>query len=205
MFLVLLLCFISLPAIAKNTILIIGDSLSAAYGMQREQAWPALLQKKLQENNYHYTVVNASVSGDTTSNGLARLPAALANYHPDITIIELGGNDGLRGIPLNVIEKNLNAMVEAALAANSSVLILGVRLPPNYGPAYTSGFQEIFTRVAAANHVAVVPVMLQHIDENLHLFQKDGIHPTAKAQPIILSNIWTNLHQMLKERHAESS
>src|SRR3990167_8185388 len=151
--LILLLSLATLPAIAKNSILVVGDSLSAAYGMQERQGWVALLQQRLQENHSHYQVINASVSGDTTSNGLARLPAALLKHHPVITIIALGGNDGLRGVPLAVIEKNLDKMIEAALDANSKVLLLSVRLPLNYGPAYTDGFQKIFADLAAKNNI----------------------------------------------------
>lgn len=194
--LILLLSAVTLPAIAENTILVIGDSLSAAHGMSSEQGWVALLAKRLQDNHYHYQLVNASVSGDTTSNGLARLPAALQKHHPVITIIALGGNDGLRGVSLAVIEKNLDKMIEAALDANSKVLLLSVRLPLNYGPAYNDGFQKIFTDLAEKNNVKTV-MMLQNIDENKKLFQADGIHPTAEAQQVILANIWPALQPLL--------
>ncbi len=186
--LILLLSAVTLPAIAENTILVIGDSLSAAYGMRSEQGWVALLASRLQENHYHYQLINDSISGDTTSNGLARLPAALEKHHPVITIIALGGNDGLRGIPLMAIEKNLGKMIDAALNAGSKVLLLSVRLPPNYGPAYTDGFQKIFTDLAAKDDVKTV-MMLSNVDENKKFFQADGIHPTADAQPLVLDNI----------------
>lgn len=195
--LILLLSSATLPAIAKNTILVIGDSLSAAYGMSKEQGWAALLQQRLEENHYPYDVINASVSGDTTSNGLAQLPAALEKYHPEITIIALGGNDGLRGLPLTVIEKNLGKMTALAKDAGSKVLLLGVRLPPNYGPAYTTAFQQVYMSVADEHGVSVVPVMLKNMDEKRDLFQSDGIHPKPEAQPIILDNIWATLKPLL--------
>lgn len=195
--LILLLSSATLPAIAKNTILVIGDSLSASYGMTKEQGWVALLQQRLEENHYQYDVINASVSGDTTSNGLAQLPAALVKYHPSITIIALGGNDGLRGLPLTIIEKNLGKMVTLAKDAGSKVLLLGVRLPPNYGPAYTNAFQQVYVNVADEHGVSVVTVMLKNMDEKRDLFQSDGIHPKPEAQPIILNNIWPALKPLL--------
>lgn len=195
--LILLLSSATLPAIAKNTILVVGDSLSAAYGMSKEQGWVALLQQRLEENHYQYDVINASVSGDTTSNGLAQLPAALEKYHPEITIIALGGNDGLRGLPLTVIEKNLGKMAALAKDAGSKVLLLGVRLPPNYGPAYTTAFQRVYINVADEHGVSSVPVMLKNMDEKRDLFQSDGIHPKPEAQPIILDNIWPILKPLL--------
>lgn len=195
--LILLLSAVTLPAIAENTILVVGDSLSAAYGIQSGQGWVALLTRRLQDNHYGYQVINDSISGDTTSNGLSRLPAALGKYHPVITIIALGGNDGLRGIALPVIEKNLGKMIEASVNAGSKVLLLSVRLPPNYGPAYTAGFEKIFTDLAADHDVTTV-MMLRNIDENKKLFQADGIHPKAEAQPLILDNIWPSLEAILR-------
>ena len=177
----------------------VGDSLSAAYGMQERQGWVALLQQRLQENHSHYQVINASVSGDTTSNGLARLPAALEKYHPAITIIALGGNDGLRGLPTPLIEKNLTKMIALVKAADSQILLLGVRLPPNYGPAYTSAFQQIFVDLGDKESVSVVPMMLKNVGERRELFQKDGIHPTATAQVHILENVWPALKPLLNE------
>lgn len=182
---------------AEKTILVVGDSLSAAYGMNQEQGWVALLQQQLQQAAKDYVVVNASVSGDTTSNGLERLPASLKKYHPVITIIALGGNDGLRGLSLSVIKQNLNAMIVAAKQADSKVLLIGVRLPQNYGPVYTDAFQQIFPDIAADHHVSLVPVMLKNIDDDRSLFQADGIHPKAEAQKTIMSNIWPVLRPML--------
>lgn len=197
--LILLLSLATLPAMAKNSILVVGDSLSAAYGMQESEGWVALLRQRLQENHSHYQVINASVSGDTTSNGLARLPAALDKYHPVITIIALGGNDGLRGLPSPLIEKNLTKMVALAKVADSQVLLLGVRLPSNYGPAYTNAFQQIFIDVGEKEGISIVPMMLKNVGENRELFQKDGIHPTAAAQLKILDNVWPALKPLLND------
>jgi acyl-CoA thioesterase I len=193
----LMLCVVTLPAIAKNTILVIGDSLSAAHGIRVEDGWVELLKQRLHDNHYHYQVENLSVSGDTTSNGLANLPAALQKYHPVVTIIELGGNDGLRGLTLSVIQKNLQEMIRLTKNAGSKVLLLGVRLPTNYGPVYTEKFQQIFTDLSKENHISLVPDMLKNIDDKDALFQPDGIHPVAAAEPVILDNIWPALKAQL--------
>lgn len=182
---------------AQNTILVLGDSLSAAYGLQLDQGWVALLQQRLNENHFDYKVVNASVSGDTTSNGLARLPALLQKVTPAVTIVELGGNDGLRGLPLPVIKANLTRIIALLKAVNSKVILVGVRLPPNYGPAYTQQFQQLFIAVAADNKVQVVPLLLNNVDSQQELFQADGVHPVAKAEPLMLDNVWTVLEKML--------
>ena len=183
---------------AENTILVLGDSLSSAYGLQPDQGWVALLQKKLKENHYAYRVVNESVTGDTTSNGLVRLPFAMVTNHPVITVIELGGNDGLRGLPLNIVRKNLKAMIAMCKASHAQVLLLGIRLPPNFGPEYTKQFQAMYTELAAENKIAVLPQMLGGIDEDKQMFQSDGVHPVAAAQPTIVSNVWPVLKPMLK-------
>lgn len=196
-FLWVLLCVITVPVFAQNTILVIGDSLSAAYGMETEQGWVALLQQRLAVKKYPYRIVNASISNDTTSNGLARLPNALASYHPIVTILELGGNDGLRGLPLLVIQDNLQHMIMRIIAAKSKVLVLGVRLPPNYGPEYTQGFQQIFMKLSKGNQIHVVPLFLKRVDDNPKLLQADGIHPTAQAQPQLLENIWPMLKKLI--------
>jgi acyl-CoA thioesterase-1 len=198
-FLVSLLIFaFTLPVFAKNTILIVGDSISAGYGVPTGQGWAALLTEHLDDEGLNYDVVNASISGDTTSNGLLRLPKALADHPPKITIIELGGYDGLRGIPLNTIKGNLTQMIALAKEAGSKVLILGVRLPPNYGPAYTEQFQGIFTTLGQDSSLQVVPLFLHNVDDKPQLMQADGIHPTSAAQPILLNNIWPVLKPLLK-------
>ncbi|MDR3478632.1 MAG: arylesterase [Gammaproteobacteria bacterium] len=198
-FLISLLIFaITLPVFAKNTILIIGDSVSAGYGVETGKGWAALLKNRLQRAGGNYDVVNASISGDTTSNGLSRLPKALADHSPKITIIELGGNDGLRGIQIDTIKSNLMQMISLAKKTGSKVVILGVRLPPNYGPAYTDQFRQIFTTLSQDKTLQVVPLFLQNVDDKPQLMQTDGIHPTRQAQPILLDNVWVALKPLLK-------
>lgn len=197
-FLVLLiLCLFTLPVMAEKTILIMGDSLSASHGFEPKNSWVTLLGKRLQEEKYDYRVVNLSVSGNTTSNGLAALPTALKKYNPAITIIELGGNDGLRGLLPAVVKKNLQRMITLAKQSESKVLLLGVRLPPNYGPAYIEQFQQIFTGLGKEENISVVPLLLKGVDDNPALMQADGVHPVSGAQKVILENIWLVLKGML--------
>lgn len=193
----LLTCF-TLPALAQNTILIVGDSISAGYGIDPEHGWVALLKNRLKQEKYNYRVINASISGDTLSNGLERLPETLSRYKPQITIIELGGNDGLRGLQPELIKMNLERMIAVTKNAGSKVLVLGVRLPPNYGEAYTQQFQRIFSALEKRNTIHVVPLFLKKIDENSNLLQPDGIHPTTQAQSILLDNMWPELKTLLK-------
>jgi acyl-CoA thioesterase-1 len=194
----LLLSFITLPALAENTILVLGDSLSAAYGLKPEQGWSALLQKRLQKNLLPYRVANDSVSGDTTSNGLVRLPFALVSNHPVITIIELGANDGLRGLSLDEIRKNLKAMIAMCKSAHSKVVLVGIQLPPNYGPEYTAQFQAIYTTLTIENKISLVPSLLAGFESDRKLFQEDGLHPVASAQNQMLDNVWVVLKPLLK-------
>jgi len=195
----LLLCLLTLPVFAKNSILVIGDSLSAGHGIDPNHGWVALLKIRLQENGYDYDVINSSISGDTTSQGLARLPVALEQIKPQITIIELGGNDGLRGLSIFTIKNNLHRMIALIKKANSRVLLLGVRLPPNYGLAYTNQFQQMFTDLARQNNISVVALFLKNIDQDGRLMQSDNIHPTEKAQVIMLDNIWPTLTALLQK------
>lgn len=194
----LLLSFITLPALAENTILVLGDSLSAAYGLKPEQGWTALLQKRLQKNLLPYRVANDSVSGDTTSNGLVRLPFALVNNHPVITIIELGANDGLRGLSLDEVRRNLKAMIAMCKSAHSRVILVGIQLPPNYGPEYTAKFQALYKELTAENNISLVPSLLAGIESDRKLFQEDGLHPVALAQHQMLDNVWVVLKPLLK-------
>ena len=194
---ILWLSFYTLPALAENTILIMGDSLSAAYGMDVQSGWVSLLKDRLKQHNLDYRVINSSISGDTTSNGLARLPKELAAYKPSVTIIELGGNDGMRGIPISTIQKNLQKMITLVQLSNSKVIIVGLRLPPNYGEQYTTEFKLIFHTLATLNKISLVPLFLNNVDENTHLFQSDRMHPTSEAQPIMLDNVWTVLAPLL--------
>jgi len=189
-----LLLLLSGPVLAAPTILVFGDSLSAAYGIPRESGWVSLLQRHLPR----HSVVNASVSGETTAGGLTRLPQVLAAHRPNITIIELGANDGLRGLPMQQTARNLEAMIDLAKKHGSQVLLVGMRLPPNYGPAYTHKFQAVFAQVAKARKVRLVPFLLDGVADQRDRFQADGLHPDAGAQPQLMDNVWRELKPMLK-------
>lgn len=178
------------------TILVFGDSLSAGYGIPAESAWPQLLAKRLQDRKIHYSVVNASISGETTSGGRARLADALARYTPRIVIIALGSNDGLRGLPVRTIHDNLVAMSESAQKRGARVLLVGQRLPPNYGP-YATQFQNVFAEVAQSTKTAFVDFLLDGVALTPELFQADNLHPTAAAQPRLLENVWRGLEPLL--------
>lgn len=191
-----LLLFASTLAQAA-TVLVLGDSLSAGFGLRAEQAWPTLLQHKLDALPGKHTVINASVSGETTAGGRARLPQALQAHAPDVVVIELGANDGLRGLPVKLMRDNLLAMTDAAEAAGARVLLVGMRLPPNYGPLYTRQFQKTFADVAKARGLAYVPFLLDGFAEDRSLFQADGMHPTAVAQPRIVETVWPALKPLL--------
>jgi acyl-CoA thioesterase-1 len=176
------------------TILVFGDSISAGYGLPRvEQGWVALLRAKLKQQGYGYEVVNASVSGETTAGGLARLPRALDLHHPAIVILELGGNDGLRALSLAQMRGNLARMIDLAAAAGARVLLLGMRIPPNYGPEYTAQFAAVYTDLAREKRVPLVPFLLQDIALTPALMQADGIHPDAAGQSRLLDNVWPTL------------
>lgn len=177
-------------------LLVLGDSLSAAYGMDAEAGWVGLLQARLDADGRRFQVVNASVSGETTAGGLSRLPGLLASHRPRVLIIALGANDGLRGFPLKTLSTNLTRMIELGRAAGARVLLAGLRLPPNYGAAYTEGFQAVFREVAVAEQVPLVPLLLAGV-EGFELMQADGIHPSAAAQPRILDTVWPHLEPLL--------
>ncbi len=203
MLLLTLLMAFSVPSVwAKETaqqgkLLVIGDSLSAAYGIDVEEGWVALLSDRLAAEGYPLQVINSSVSGDTSANGLSRLPTLLADYQPAIVIIELGGNDGLRGLSLKELKSNLTQMVEQSQAAGAQVLILGVQIPSNYGAGYTRLFSDTFVQVANAGSTALVPSFMSGMETSIELFQDDGIHPSAKAQPLLLDNTWAELKPLL--------
>ena len=184
-------------AALAGTVLVVGDSISAALGLDTRQGWVALLQKRLQEGDLAHQVVNASISGDTSSGGLARLPALLAQHQPQVVVIELGGNDGLRGQPPMQLQQNLARMVDASRQAGAKVLILGMRLPPNYGARYTTAFAEVFATVAREQQVPLVPFLLEGVGGVAGMMQSDGIHPTAAAQPRLLENVWPTLEPLL--------
>jgi acyl-CoA thioesterase-1 len=180
------------------TIMVLGDSLSAAYGIDRDKGWVALLRKQLAQKGYRYQVVNASVSGDTTRTGLGRLDAALATHRPEIVIVELGANDGLRGLPFNEIESSLVRIIKKCQETGARVLLVGVRLPPNYGETYNREFLEIYRKLAGRFRIPLVPKMLDQVSDYRNLLQEDGMHPIAKAEPRVLDNIWVKLQPMLK-------
>ncbi|WP_169139008.1 arylesterase [Aromatoleum toluolicum] len=180
------------------TILVWGDSLSAGYGLRPKEDWPTLLQTRLAREGFRHTVINASVSGETTAGGRTRLSAALDRHKPDLLILELGANDGLRGLQPALMGENLSAMIQAARGKGAKVLLVGIQLPPNYGPAYTRRFHQTFTEVARAEKVPLVPFLLDGFADKPELFQPDGIHPTAEAQPLILETVWKGLRTLLK-------
>ncbi len=182
---------------AGPSILVLGDSLSAGYGLRVEQGWVALLQRRLDAEGYGYRTVNASVSGETTGGGLARLPRALERHRPDIVIIALGGNDGLRGLPVGELRGNLESMIRASRAAGARVLLAGMRIPTNYGPQYTEKFFSTYAELARSQKVALVPFFLEGVALRDDLFQDDGIHPNAAAQPLLLGNVWPVLEPLL--------
>ncbi len=185
------------PAHAARTILVFGDSLSAGYGIDVGKGWVALLQAKLQREGYGYRVINASVSGETTAGGLARLPRALALHRPAVVILELGGNDGLRALPIDAMRANLAQMVRLAKAGGAAVLLLGMRIPPNYGPQYADQFWSSYGEVARRRKVPLVPFLLQGIALIPGSMQADGLHPNESAQPRVLANVWPALKPLL--------
>ena len=181
-------------------VLVVGDSVSAAYGLSAGEGWVDLLAAKLKAEGYAQRVVNASISGDTTAGGRARLPALLKQHNPSIVVIELGGNDALRGGNLAATRANLNAMVAQAQASGAKVLIIGMQLPPNYGAGYVRQFGALFDEVAKERKTAVVPYVFEGFGDDLAQFQSDRIHPTAAAQPRILANVWPALAPLLRKR-----
>lgn len=187
---------------APKTLLVLGDSLSAEYGLNRGNGWVALMEQRLTAHDIDIAVVNASISGDTTSGGRARLPALLEKYHPFIVVIELGANDGLRGLPVAAAEANLRAMSMEARHAGASVLLLGMRMPPNYGRDYADQFFTLYARLAREIKAPLVPFMLEGVADKAQLFQADRLHPTAQAHPIILNTIWPHLLPMIEARAA---
>jgi len=199
LFQILLLVVVqTLPAHATGgVILVLGDSLSSAYGIDVAAGWVQLLQNRLDKENAAYRVVNASISGDTSNGGAARVASALQKHAPDVVVVELGGNDGLRGLPLSVTRANLERIVVDAQTAGARVLLLGIRLPPNYGPAYNDAFHAIYEQLASRYQVARVPFLLDGVGGVDGMMQADGLHPKAEAQTTILDNVWPHLQPLL--------
>jgi acyl-CoA thioesterase-1 len=183
---------------ATDTILLIGDSLSAAYGIPADEGWVALLQQRLESEQYPYRLVNASISGDTTAAALARLPRALETHRPAIVILQLGGNDGLRGLSLAELKQNLAAMINMAASRKASSLLLGVHLPPNYGRRYTEQFHSVYHELAKETGAPLVPSLVDDIGTRSELMQADGIHPNRRAQPLIAERVWVELEPVLE-------
>jgi len=180
-------------------LLVLGDSLSAAYGLGPREGWVTLLEERLKQKRFDYSVVNASISGETTSGGATRIVEALDRTHPDVVIVALGGNDGLRGLPVDQMVTNLSRIIVAAKGRGARVLLVGVRVPPNYGTRYAREFEGAFVEVASRHRVPLVPHILEGIGERRELMQEDNIHPTAAAQARILDNIWPKLEPLLKK------
>ena len=185
-----------------STILVLGDSISAGYGMTLEAGWIALLNDRLKTEHLNWHAINASISGDTTGGGLRRLPALLDKHQPDIVVIELGGNDGLRGYPIKQLKQNLQVMTTQAQDSGAHVLIMGMEIPPNFGERYTSLFRKVFSDVAATRNAAYGECMLAGVATDRALMQADGIHPTADAQSLLLNNVWQSLYPLI---HLESN
>ena len=184
-------------SLESRTLLVVGDSISAGYGIQREEGWVSLLSQALLEREEPWRVINASISGETTGGGLARLPALLREHTPALVIIELGGNDGLRGYPIGKMRENLSAMVQQVQQQQAVALLVAMRIPPNYGPRYTDAFERVYADVAAHLDAALVPFLLDRVALEDGLMQADGIHPTAAAQPLLLEAVWTYLEPLL--------
>jgi acyl-CoA thioesterase I len=184
---------------STSTILVFGDSLSAGYGVPQGQGWVALLEKQLAAQKSNFSVVNASISGETTSGGLARFKQALLVHKPSIVLIELGANDGLRGLQIKDVQQNLNTMITQAKTANAKVLLIGMKIPPNYGLKYTKNFSQMYVNLAKQHNIHIVPFLLENVAGKPELIQADGLHPLAMAQPALLENVWEILEKMLKK------
>ena len=188
------------PGLASGaTILVFGDSLSAGYGLAHERSWPTLLEKKLRNEKLDYRVVNASVSGETTSGGVSRIEGALKTHRPAIVVLELGANDGLRGQSLELVRRNLEVMIDASRRAGAQVLLVGMRLPPNYGTAYTEKFQQMYADLARVKKTAFVPFLFEGFAEEARYFQSDRVHPTSEAQVLMLETVWKGLKPLLRK------
>ena len=199
MLLMALALFGSARALGAPAILVYGDSLSAAYGIAQKDGWVALLEKRLARQHRDYTVVNASISGETSSGGASRIAAALATHRPRVVILALGANDGLRGLPATQLHDNLAAIIRASRKSGSRVLLVGMRMSPNYGAQYTRDFERVYTVLAREHKLPLVSFLLDGVAGKRELFQEDNLHPTAQAQAILLENVWRGLAPLLKQ------
>ena len=195
--LIIIMVLFTIPIASGKTLLIVGDSISAGFGIEVGQGWVNLLEQRLKDKQYNYQLINASISGDTSTNGVARLPNLLEKYKPDVVVIELGGNDGLRGTPPKLIEQNLTQMVSLA-KQQATVLLVGIQLPPNYGQQYLDRFVAVFPTVAKEQEVALLPSIVVNTGGNPDLMQADGVHPNTKGQAIIMEDVWQKLQPLLK-------
>jgi acyl-CoA thioesterase-1 len=200
--LVLILVAAAAQATGVPTVLVFGDSLSAGYGIDVDQSWTTLLQTRLNAQGYEHRVINASISGETTEGGKTRIGAALDNFEPDLVILELGGNDGLRGFPPGIMKENLRSIIETTRARGASVVLLGIRIPTNYGPRYTQAFEGVYRDLAAELGVPWIEFFMEGVALNEKLMQDDGIHPNAEAQPILLDNAWPIIRDALSGAEA---
>lgn len=201
LYLFLLLTFVTNITAAENStpkILVMGDSLSAGYGIDLKQGWVSLLQEDITVKN-RWQIINASVSGETSTGGRERLPALLKQHQPQIVLLELGGNDGLRGQPLKILRDNMQNMIDASKATGAKIILAGMQIPPNYGARYARQFQNLYTELAEKNDAALIPFLLAGIADNKALMQNDGIHPTAEAQPLIVQNVMPVLKEVVQE------
>ncbi len=190
--------FGAIQAAPQRSIVVFGDSLSAAYGIAQARGWVALLEERLKREGSDYIVVNASISGETSSGGASRLQKTLQQHKPSIVVLELGANDGLRGLPIAQMRQNLAAMIEQAHSSGARVVLVGMKLPPNYGPEYTRAFESAYGELAKRYKTALVPFLLEDLADRQELFQPDRVHPTEAAQPFILERVWTALQPLLK-------
>ncbi|MEX2494765.1 MAG: arylesterase [Woeseia sp.] len=184
------------------TVLVLGDSLSAGYGIDVDQSWTALLQSRLQSQGYEHRVVNASISGETTEGGASRIEAALENFKPDVVVVALGGNDGLRGFPPERIKQNLRSIIESATSGEAAVVLLGIRIPSNYGSRYTRAFESVYSELARELELPWIEFFMEGVALNEDLMQDDGIHPNEQAQPVLLDNAWPVIRQALQAHAA---
>lgn len=189
-----------LAARVPPNILVLGDSLSSGYGLRDDQGWVMLLQERLRNDGRPHRIINSSISGDTTANVLSRLDTTLAEHQPAIVVVELGGNDGLRALPVSTIQQNLERILTAIRENGAKILLAGMRLPPNYGPAYVSAFEQIYPDLAARYDAALVPFFMDGVATYADMMQDDGVHPNAAAQPRLLSNLWPHLEPLLNQQ-----